>query len=186
MGSLGTGLLDVNNEAAVSVLQATITMLQRVSVPERNLLFPQGNLAIALQNLNRPDEALPLFRTVYYGTLAVHGATDEKTLNSANNITTSLLDNGLFAEAKQFAREQLRITQQHLGDLHTNTIHAYNNLSQVLSEPPDATKADVAEAVELIERSLKLARIALGPTHPTTQRVIRNLTTTRNIQRRFP
>ena len=63
--------------------------------------------------------------------------------------------NGLWGDAKIYARNQLHQARLHLGERHSLTLSAARNLSETLMRDPASTWDDVADAVVLLEEALK-------------------------------
>ena len=86
MTALGNGLHYAGqDEDALSVKEAELSMLRRVGADEYDILATQGNLACTYQKLGRCEDAVNTFRDVYSGRLKLNGEEHVKTLIAANN-----------------------------------------------------------------------------------------------------
>ena len=75
MNQLGNGLDQAgNDEDALPVREAELSMLRRVGAPEKSVLVAQSNLAGTCSKLGRVEDASRIQRDVYSGTLNLLGA----------------------------------------------------------------------------------------------------------------
>ena len=91
-----------------------------------------------------------------------------------------------FAEAKPFARKQLQVAKQALGESHIETIWTAVRLAEALRRNPAAVHADLIRAEELYADCAKKMRVVLGPLHPDTRHVEEKLVFARQALARFP
>ena len=179
---LASSLQFIKPEAALSIYQAAIDVLQRfwpTNESALQLLDIQSDMANSLDALERHEEALRLTRTVYEGHLLAYGSAHQDTILVANNLTGSLIFNKLLAEAKTFARETLAAAQA-LEEKNEHRINAAARLAQILcivatsrADTPEAatSRADLLEAEALIVDALKMRTRYFGPRHPDALRL---------------
>jgi hypothetical protein len=85
------------------------------------------------------------------------------TLKSANNLASSLSDQGKYAEAERIEREVLGARRRLLGEEHPSTRTGAGNLAMSL-----AFQGKHAEAEELLQATLAAHRRVIGSAHPDT------------------
>merc|ERR1719409_1104523 len=116
MSVLGNGLSEADNdEDALTVQEAKLSMMRRLGASEADLLRVQNNLAAAYFALGRSEQALQLKRDVYSGRVDMLGEEHEETLRAANNYANSLVDLERFEEAKALLRRTIPVTRRVLG-----------------------------------------------------------------------
>ena len=92
MTTLGNGLHDAgHHEEALSVKEAELSLIRRVGGPEENKLAVKNNLANSYHKLGRSEQALEMYRDVYYGFAKLKGEEDTDTLLVAENYADSLV-----------------------------------------------------------------------------------------------
>jgi len=92
MDLLARGLSELNlYEDALSVQEASLSMMRRLGISEWEMLASQANLAITYADLGRFEEALSMERDVYSGRLKLEGEEHPQTLQAANNYANSLV-----------------------------------------------------------------------------------------------
>ena len=169
MNQLGNGLYDADHdEAALSVQEAELSMLQRLGASEDELLRVQNNLANTYLQLERHEEGLPLRRDVYSERLRLSGEEHGETLRVANNYAMNLLGLERFEEAKSLLRKTLPVARRVLGENDELILILRWNYA-MLYEDPAATHDDLREAVETLEDAGQIARRVLGDAHPLTE-----------------
>ena len=121
------------------------------------------------------EEALRIRRDVYFGTLKLHGEENRNTVREAYNYTTSLLHLEHFHAAKSLLRKALPVARRVHGESSEVALRMRSNYGMALYNHPDATLADLREAVATIEETEKFARRVLGGAHPTVSTMETNL-----------
>ena len=167
--ALGNGLHCAGqDEDALSVKEAELSMLRRVGAPEEDMLAVQSNLAITYGELGWLDEALRLKRDVYSGYLRFDGEEHEHTLLAATNYADALTSLERFEEAKTLLRRTVPVARRALGNNNETTIRIRWNYAEALYRNPAATLAELREAVTTLEDTTRIARRVLGGAHPLT------------------
>ena len=166
MGVLGAALVWTNAEAALPVLESHIATIQRFWPHSPVEIGAHANVAMCYDNLGRLDDAVRSFRELYAIRLRIYGPNNEDTIIEANNLIIALSKKHLWAEVIPFARKQLEISRKTLGAKHAECVHTANIYAAALCNNPAATRAEVLEAVKLLEEAIKTARYVLGPQHP--------------------
>jgi len=175
MSVLGNGLSAADyNEEALTVREAELAMLRRADAPEYNTLSVMSNLAIAYEALGRP-EALQAKRDVYYGYLKLQGDEHQHTLNAASNYAWGLVQLERFEEAKALFRKTIPIARRVFGEGKELTLRMRWLSAEALYKADGATLDDLREAVTTLEDTARIARRVLGPSHPTTEDIVRDL-----------
>ena len=176
MNQLGNGLYAADhNEAALSVQEAELSMLQRLGADEDDLLRVQNNLGNSYQMLERHEEGLPLRRDVYSERLRLSGEEHEETLMAANNYAATLNDLERFEEAKVLLRKTMPVARRVLGEGCEATLIMRLNYAKAFYTDPNATLDDLREAVTTLEELETTARRVLGGSYPTTVSIERSL-----------
>ena len=184
MQDLGNGLsAGKHHEDALTVYEAELSLYRRLDAPEAHLLTAQGNLASAYQMLGRVDEALPLLRDVYSGTLRLNGEEKEETLTAAVNYASSLGHMKHYAEAKSLLRETIPVARRVLGDPHRLTLKLRWAFVEALYQNDGVTLDELREAVTMLEEMKPTARRVLGGAHPVTAGIERRLREARDALR---
>jgi len=179
---LGSGLFYADHlEDALAVREAEVSTLRRFGESVAGFLVAQGNLANSYSVLGRFEQALPLQRDVYLGTLKLSGNQHEETFRAANNYAATLIDLGRHAEAKALLRKMTPVARRVLGESHEITLHSRTIYSQSLYADPDATLDDDREAVTTLEDAERTARRVFGGAHPNMAKIERSLQQARAI-----
>jgi len=169
MIELGNGLTAAKyHEEALSVREAELFISRRLGATESHFLLVQGNLAMTYEKLGRVEEALPMRRDVYSGSLKLHGEESEETLTTANNYANCLFGLKRFEEAKALYRKIEPVARRVLGENNDLTIRMRMVYASALYIDTDATLDDLREAVTTLEDTARTARQVLGGTHPLT------------------
>ena len=176
MTLLGTGLTAAARyEDAFSVEEAQLAMMRRIGASAQSILTVQGNLANTYQNQGRLDEALSMRRNMYSGRLKLDGEQDERSLIEANNYAALLNQLERFEEGKSSLRKMIPVAQRVLGEINDITVRMRWLYAEALYRDPAATLNDFREAVTTLEDTARIARRVLGPSHPTTEDIVRDL-----------
>jgi hypothetical protein len=183
MTRLGNGLCAAGHDAdALSVLEAELSLQQRLGASEYVTLITQSNLANTYQFLRR-DEALQMRRDVYSGTSKLCGEESEDTITEASNLANLLVQLQRCGEAKQLLRKTMPIARRILGESEIVTLRMKWNYAVALCNDRGATLDDFREAVATLEGATPIARRVLGNTHPLTSSIERVLQRAREIAR---
>ena len=169
MNLLGNGLAGARqDEEALSVREAQLSMMRRIGAPEEDVLVAQINVATTYSALGRDKEALSMRRDVYSGRLKLHGGEHVETLRAANNYASSLFALRRFVEAKALLLKTVPVARRVLGNSDELTFHLRANYARALYTDPDATLDYFREAATTFEEMERTARRVLGSSHPLT------------------
>ena len=169
MGILGSALSQsAQSEEALKVVEANLALTRRYwPNDEEGILILQVNAANCYSMCGREDEALQLRRNTHAKDRALYGAKHENAIQSGNCLAESLHTLRRYAEAKELLRKMLRLSQP-LGPDHDQRLRAREQLSRVILEDPDASRADAREAVTILEDTIQRRRRVFGRRHPQT------------------
>ena len=102
--------------------------------------------------------------------------TDKSTLISGNNLLSSLIKSGHYAEAKALARKLISQCGQALGPGDAFTLALRQNYAEALYGDAGASRADVLQAVAILEDVVRARRRVFGNhDHPETARALVSL-----------
>ena len=160
-----------------------MSMIRRLSLPERNMLDVQHNLAISYRCLGRQEEATRLRRDVYSARLKLNGEEHEETLRAANNLAVSLKHLRRFEETRSLLRKTIPVARRVLGEGHNIMLRMRWTFARSLCMYADATLDDLREAVATLEDVARIARRGLGGSHPLTTEFEGNLRKSRKMLR---
>ena len=118
-------------------------------------------------------------RDVYSGRLKLLGEEHRATLLAANNYADSLNRLGHFEEVKSLMCKLLPVARRVLGENDDLTFRMRWMYATALYYDRGATRDDLREAVTTLEETAPTARRVLGPSHPSTKDIVREL---RNAQ----
>ena len=181
MTVLGNSLSSARrHEDALVVREAELAIERRVG-SEGHILVSQSNLANTYYKLGRLEEALPLRRDVYSGTLKLHGEEGYDTLAEAINYSSLLISLRRYEETKLLMRRMLPVARRVLGESHDFTLKLRWNYAQMLSEDSAATLDDLREAVATLEQTERTTRRVLGGAHPDVMSIERALRKSRGV-----
>ena len=107
-------------------------------------------------------------RDVYSGYLKLLGE-HGNTLIAANNYATTLIELGRFEEARSLMRKMIPVARRVLGRNDDLTLQMRWNYAKALFVDPDATLANLSEAVTTLEETARTARRVLGGEYPLTR-----------------
>ena len=182
MIELGNGLTAAKyHEEALSVREAELFISRRLGATESHFLLVQGNLAMTYEKLGRVEEALPMRRDVYSGSLKLHGEESEETLTTANNYANCLFGLKRFEEAKALYRKIEPVARRVLGENNDLTIRMRMVYASALYIDTDATLDDLREAVTRLEETERTTRRVFGSAHPITSKIEQSLRDARAI-----
>ncbi len=169
MRLLGNGLHYAElNEDALSVREAELSMLRRLSDSEEDMLAVFSNLADTSRSLGHLEKALRMERDIYSGTLDLYGEQDRDTLSAALNYANSLTGLQRSEEAKSLLRKTMPVARRTLGEEDTLTLRMRWDYATALYRDSNATLDDLREAVATLEDVVPTARRVLGGAHPIT------------------
>ena len=172
MTELGNGLFAAKHyEEAVSVEEANLSMLRRVSASRRDVLTMQSNLASTYKDLGRVDEALQMRREVYSGFVQLYGEEHGESLREAFNYVTLLNVLNSFEEAKSLMRKTIPKARRIFGENGIDTLKMRVVYAQLLYKDDGGTLDDLREAVETYEDTERTAWRVLGASHPMTVQI---------------
>ena len=154
------------NEDALRVREAELSMARRLGAPEDEILRTQGNLAITYEALGRPDEAILMKRDVYFGRLKLRGEEHNQTLFAAYNYANLLVHLERYAEAKALVLKTMHVARRVIGDDHELTLRLRANYAIALHCDQGATLDDLREALTTLEETERIAQRVLGSAHP--------------------
>jgi tetratricopeptide (TPR) repeat protein len=169
MNILGNGLHAAScDEDGLSVQEAELSVLQRIGVPEHDLLDVQSNLASTYSRIGRLNEAIQMERDVYSGRLKLDGEEHEATLLAANNYALGLFNLERLEEAKRLLRRSIPVARRVLGEGHRLVLKMRWNYAWTLFYDSGATLDDLRKAVATLEDSVRISRRVFGGEHPLT------------------
>ena len=177
---LGNGLYAADHsEDALSVMEANISMRQRIGASAHSILVAQGNLANTYEDLGRKESALSLQRDVYFGSKKLFGLENQVTLSAASNYAVSLAHLQRYAEAKSLLRKTVPVARRFVGESNEITLKMRWLYGRVLYRDTGATLDDLCEAATTLEDTERTARRVLGGAHPITKGIEREVTMSR-------
>jgi Flp pilus assembly protein TadD len=149
---------------AAEAFQQAIQALRNASGDEHpDTLSARHNLALALGDLGRLEEAEAEHRAVLEARVRVLGAEHPDTLSSRNNLAIVLRRSGRREEAEAEHRAVLEARQRVLGAEHPDTLSSRNNLAIVLVDLGRLREAETEHRAVLEARQQ-----VLGAEHPDT------------------
>ena len=124
---------------------------------------------------NTSTEALAIEREVYAREKKLRGPTEKRTLLCGNNLVHTLVLSGQYAEAKTLSRKLMSQCRRALGSNHEFTMSCRANFAEALYSDARASRADILQAVTLIEDVVRYNRRVLGKHHPDTVETLTDL-----------
>ena len=121
------------------------------------------------RRLGRDEEALPIYREVYSGTLKLRGKDDSSTLIAVNNYALCLMTLESFEEAETLLSKILLVARRAVGESTEITLKMRFNYARALYLDTEATLDDLREAVATLGETAQVARRVLGCAHPFTE-----------------
>ena len=164
-------MLDSDPMIGLTVTEVSLATLHRFWPSQKTVIFAaQRNMAHCLDSIGRKAEALRLYRAVYAGYVDIAGSTDVNTIMVGNQLTYRLVENRLFTEATQNARDMRRVARRALGEHERESLTAAHALAWALCRglTGAAPRDDVSEAESLLSEVYKIKKRHLGPVHPDT------------------
>ena len=151
-------------------IEAALLALSQLEPEERGTSWLINDVAEALREEKRFEEAKGLFAGALAARRVLLGDQDPATLTSLNNLGLLLREMGELDEARELLAEAVETRRQCQGDQHPETLTALNNLGALLK-----ARGELDEAAPLYEEALATRRVCLGDTHPDTLTSINNL-----------
>ena len=131
---------------------------------EKSRLDLKHNLARCYQQTGRLEEAARLFRLVYARKKVLSGATDKSTLLAAHQLALTLIGLGRYDQVKSLVLPLLRYGRKFR-----------LACAMALYRPAGASRGEIFEAVATFEEDVCKLRRVLGPSHPDTLEILREL-----------
>ena len=179
MNILGNGLSEAKrDEEALSVWEAELSTLQRFGRDERDsrVMIAQHNMAQCYERLGQIEKCFAIEQRVYRMQRDSLGDGHDNTRISASNLARTLAE-GLnrHKEAAKFLRKEMPTLTRNIGRNHVHAIKLRLYLANCLCAVDDAPRADLQEAVAILEDINPRTRRVFGPAHPEAQAVERAL-----------
>ena len=172
MEQLGTGLYVANrDEEALSVQEATLSIMRRNGASEGSMLNMQANIVNTLEEVGRAEEAMLMRDDVYSGTLKLYGEEHRETLVEADNYAVALAAQERFEEAKSLIRKTMPVARRVLGESDQVVLGMRQNFALTLYRDEGSTLADLHDAVTMLEGIEPTARRVLGGAHPLMETI---------------
>ena len=172
--------LGLFQEAEAELRQAHEARRDRLGDEHPETLAAGHNLATAIDNAGRPDEAIEAFERILEARRRVLGAVHVETLMTTINLANTLAERGRYDEAEPLFRDALESAGTALGENDDRTLGAVTGLAFVLNRQGDAAAAE-----PLYQRVLDGRLATLGPDHPGTLSSMNNLAATLQTLERF-
>ena len=163
---LANGLGAVNkHEERIAIVETQISTVLRVYPDdEPSALDLKHNLARCYLLSGRLEEAARLFRLVYARNKVLMGATYPTTLIAAHQLAYTLTELGRYDQVKSLVLPLLPYGRKFRLEY-----------AKALYRPAGASRAEVSEAVAILEEQVGTLRRVLGPSHPDTLTVFGEL-----------
>ena len=155
--------------------EAALDAEHRSSSAEEDILCTRINIARCYTKLRRLEESVAIQREVYAREKKLFGPTHWKTLNSGNGIVCALFKQGHYAAAKTLSRKLIPQCRRALGPEDDVTLLLRCNFAEVLYSDAGASRADILEAVTILEDVARARRRVLGAHHPDTASALTDL-----------
>ena len=91
---------------------------------------------------------------------------DSDTIMDAINLAESLIDAELFEEARSLLCDNIPVARRTLGTDHELTLDLRSNYALAISRDTNSSRADVHEAVAILEDVVRTSRRVFGLQHP--------------------
>ena len=147
MTELGIGLGETNkHEERIAIIETELsTQLRVFPKNELDALDIKHNLARCYLLTGRLEEAARLFRLVYARQKVLAGATDDSTIRAAHQLASTLIELGRYDQVKSLVLPLLR---------HHDGRRFRLAYAMALYRPAGASRAEVFEAVEILEKEV--------------------------------
>ena len=161
---------------ALSVFQTCLSDTQRFNFsPGRQgyIMSARANIANALNNLSRFDEALPIFRDSYAAVLRHprYSDGDFQACMAAFNLSIGLNNCGFYAEAEALGRKHVFAARQSLGADHDMTLNIVEPLCIAIRFNPSSSHESLREAEAMLVDALERRMRVYGAAFPHTARL---------------
>ncbi|XP_003427723.1 kinesin light chain-like [Nasonia vitripennis] len=133
-------------------------------------MLEKGNIAIALVQQGKYNEALAIFEEAYEDHKKILGEDHPHSMMIQRNIGEALKSVGKYDEALKVLKTVYKKQKKVLGPDSPDTILTVNSIGYTLHGQNKLT-----EALKLLQESLEKCRIVLGPEHPSTLKVINSI-----------
>ena len=163
MTQLGNGLEEVNkHEERIAIIETQLSTTLRLRPQnELNVLDIKHNLARCYLQTGRYEEAARLFRLVYARNKVLVGATDDSTIRAAHQLAATLIELGRYDQVKSLVLPLLPRGRRFR-----------MTYAMALYRPAGASRGEIFEAVEILEKEVCTDRRVLGPSHPDALEVL--------------
>ena len=155
--------------------EAALDAEHRSSSAEEDILCTRINIARCYTKLRRLEESVAIQREVYAREKKLLGPSDVGTLTTALNLTDSLNQVKQYVESKALARELISQCRRALGPENDITLGIQENYAEALYMDPTASRADILQAVTMLEEFSRANRRILGANHPDTVETLASL-----------
>lgn len=169
--TLGNALLSRGNiEAARHVLERAEALLR--DRPRDRWLYAQvrNRIGEVFSDLEQPEVAEAHYRIALEIRSEEFGIESLEVAESANDLATSLIDQGQTDEALRWLNHALEVRTHALGSEHRDVATVLSNQGTLYERVDDFDKA-----VKLFLRAVEISRAAVGPEHPSAATNLNNL-----------
>jgi len=171
MSLLADGLLKVKNcKGALEVCEVYLDTCRRYPESEDidetiDIYTIQSN---CLSKLGMHSNALEVDRRAYKLSIEEYGDSASTTFTHANNLACSLINLGLYSEAKTLLYKSLKECICEHGDEHYTSLRLRETSAQLLYKDPEATEDDLLEAEAMLGGLVQFSRQRYGANYPGT------------------
>ena len=158
-------------EDALEVTKALSAIHERIGAPKTVYLANLGSMALILDDLRRPDEAIKLYEDIYAQKLSLFESSDIEVIITAYNLSRALGHSGRYREQKRLMNSTIPKARKSLGDDHELTLSCRQNYAASLlyaENMSPASQCDLREATKILEDVQKRCRRVLGANHRVT------------------
>ena len=130
-----------------------------------------GMMALVLDELRRPDEAIRIYEDIYAQKLSLYESSDIEVIITAYNFGRALRHAGRGDEQKRLMDSTIPNARKSLGDDHELTLSCRQNYAASLlyaENMSPASQCDLREATKILEDVQKRCRRVLGANHRVT------------------
>ena len=172
MNLLSNGLQQAQKyEDALEVIKADLSIQERNGGPRHVHLATLGMMALVLDELRRPDEAIRIYEDIYAQKLSLYESSDIEVIITAYNLSRALGHSGRYREQKRLMESTIPKARKSLGDDHELTLSCRQNYAAALlyaENMSPASQCDLREATKILEDVQKRCRQVLGAKHRVT------------------
>ncbi|HPF41753.1 MAG TPA: tetratricopeptide repeat protein [Phycisphaerae bacterium] len=140
-----------------------------------------NDLALALIDQRRFDEAAPLLDRVYQDATAPDSSEADLLPEAVNNLGSLYMAQGAFAKAAPYFREAIEVNTKRHGASHPDIATNYDNLAQALHG-----MNDLDASLEAYEKAIAMRRALLGDDHPDLATSLHNIAVLRYVRQELP